>query len=168
MKKVVLFTLMLVVAMGMQAKSLNGKWKTIMEENGQKMEFHFTFNKSILEMTVVIRHADPEVGTFTVSVTSPLTYTLNGDTLKIKPDGGEVTVNIDKIEFVGEIATVVQEHPEVEKLINEQLKKNLEETKGEMAKALPTDGYLTIVSQTDTQLILRDEADKEMIFSKVK
>jgi len=168
-KRFIIFAFMLLAAMGMQAQSLMGSWKTTMtDEDDAKMDFYFIFTQSTLNMKGIVSQFDPEVGTVTVSVTVPCTYTRSGDKLTVKSKPNEAKINIDKMDFIGEIAEMMKKDPELKKMIEEQVKKTMEETKGEIVEEFPQGGKLTIVSLTSTKLTLRDDTDETTSFTKVR
>ena len=138
-KRLAFFALMLMVAVGMQAQSLNGTWKTTMTEDDQKMDFYFIFTQSTLTMKGVVSQFDPEVGTITVSVQVPCTYTRRANNLTVKTNPRQAKLNIDKMNFVGEIVS-----------------------------EFPQSGDLNIVSLTATKLTLRDDTGETLSFTKVR
>ena len=167
-KRIVIFTLMLMAAVGMQAQSLTGTWKTAMIEDDQKMDFYFIFTERTLNMKGVISMDDPEVGKIVVSVKVPCTYTRNGNKLNVKTNPGQAKMSIDKMEFTPEIASAIGQSPELKKMIEDQMKEAMESSKGEIVDGFPSGGELTIVTLTSTKLTLRDETDETIDFAKVK
>ena len=168
MKKVFLVLLTCLVAMSMQAQSLNGTWITTMEEEGQNMDFYFIFTQRTLTMKGVVNMSDPEVGDITVSVTVPCTYTRKGNKLNVKTSPQTAKLNIDKMKFTSEIEKAVKDNPDLKKMIEDQMKKAMEESKGEIVDGFPNDGELDIVTLTDTKLALRDETGETINFTRVK
>ncbi|MCR5679753.1 MAG: lipocalin family protein [Prevotella sp.] len=167
-KRIVIFALMLMAAVGMQAQSLNGTWKTTMTEDGQKMDFYFIFTQSTLNMKGVVSMDDPEVGKIVVSVKVPCTYTRNGNKLNVKTNPGQAKLNIDKMEFTPEIAGAIGQSPELKKMIEDQMKQAMESSKGEIVDGFPSGGELSIVTLTSTKLSLRDETGETIDFTKVR
>ena len=167
-KRLAIFALMLMVAVGMQAQSLNGTWKTTMTEDDQEMDFYFIFTQSTLTMKGIVSQFDPEVGTITVSVQVPGTYTRRANNLTVKTNPRQAKLNIDKMDFVGEIAEAMKQSPEVKKMITDQVQKVMEESKGEIVSGFPQSGDLSIVSLTATKLTLRDDTGETMSFTKVR
>lgn len=167
-KRIAIFALMLMAAVGMQAQSLNGTWKTTMTEDGQKMDFYFIFTQTSLNMKGVVNMNDPEVGKISVSVNVPCTYTRNSSKLTVKTNPSKAKLNIDKIEFNSEIAAVISQSPEVKKLVETQMKQAMESSKSEIVAGFPQSGQLTILTLTSTKLTLRDETGETINFTKVR
>ena len=166
-KRFVIFALMLMAAVGMQAQSLIGSWKTVMTEDGEKMDMYFIFKQSTFTIKGIISQADPEVGTFTASVLLPGTYTRSGNTLNLKTNPEQADLHLDKMDFNDEVTKALNEMPEMKKTINEMVEKSLNEGKAELAKSLALEGEVTIESLTDIELILADD-DQRITFTRVR
>ena len=168
-KRFAIFALMLMAAVGMQAQSLIGTWKTTMNEDEGKMDMYFTFSQSTLTMKGVVTQTDPEVGTITVSVMVPGTYTRNGNTLSIKLKAEEGKVNIDKMDLNEEMTQALKEMPEMKKMLTEGLEKAMNDGKADLIKDLSSvAGDVEIESLTATKLILTDEGDEKITFTRVR
>ena len=167
-KRIALFALLLVAAMGLQAQSIVGTWKTSMMDDGQKMDFYFVFTQSTLTMKGTMTQHDPEVGTITVSVKVPGTYTRSGNTLNVKTAPSQAKLSIDKMDFVGELAQLMKQSPEMKKMLEDQVQKAMEGSKGEIVSGFPKSGQITIVQNTGTKLLLRDETGETLNFTKVR
>ena len=166
-KRFVIFALMLMAAVGMQAQSLIGSWKTVMTEDGEKMDMYFIFKQSTFTIKGTISQTDPEVGTFTASLLLPGTYTRSGNTLNLKTNPEQVDFHLDKMDFNDEVTKALNEMPEMKKTINEMVEKSLSEGKAELAKSLAIEGEVTIESLTATELILVED-DQRITFTRVR
>lgn len=167
-KRLFIFALMLMAAVGMQAQSLTGTWKTTMTEGEEKMDFYFIFTQSSMTMKGSVSQFDREVGTIAVSVKVPCTYTHSGNKLNVKTNPDQVTLTIDKMDFIGEIAEAMKKSPELKKMIKDQVQKSMQDSKGEIVKEFPQGGELDIISLTDTKLTLRDNTGETIHFTKVR
>lgn len=167
-KRLFIFALMLMAAVGMQAQSLTGTWKTTMTEGEEKMDFYFIFTQSSMTMKGSVSQFDREVGTIAVSVKVPCTYTHSGNKLNVKTNPDQATLTIDKMDFIGEIAEAMKKSPELKKMIKDQVQKSMQDSKGEIVKEFPQGGELDIVSLTDTKLTLRDNTGETIHFTKVR
>ena len=165
-KRMMFLALMLIAALGMQAQSLNGTWKTTLNDDEIDMDFYLTFAQKALTMKAIIREFDPEVGHITLSVEIPGTYTCTGNTLKMKTDIKQAKVKIDKLDFVAEIADVLRGSPELKKKVSDELQKEFEKSKEELVSDLPQNSELKIESQTASKLTVRDESGELMVFTK--
>lgn len=72
------------------------------------------------------------------------------------------------MDFVGEMAEMMKEDPEMKKMITGVIKNNLDGLKGEIANDFPKGGELEIVSLTATKLVLHDDTGETMSFTKVQ
>ena len=167
-KSFAIFALMLMAAVGMQAQSLIGTWKTVITEDGEKMDMYFIFSQRTVTIKGVVTQADPEVGTITVSVTVPGTYTRSGNTLSIKLNGEQATINIDKMDLNEEMTKALKEMPELKKMLTEGLEKTMSDGKDELVKDLSSlAGEVEIESLTATELILVED-DEKVTFTRVR
>jgi len=168
-KRIVIFALMLMAAVGMQAQSLMGTWKTIIDEDGEKMDMYFIISQSTLTMKGVVTQTDPGVGTIGISVTVPCTYTRSGNTLNIEAKSEQAEIKIDKMDLNDEMTQALKEMPELKKTLDEMLEKGLSESKDDLAKELSSlAGKVVIESLTATKLILSDESNEKMTFTRVR
>lgn len=158
---------MLIAAVSMQAQSILGKWEANMSEGDQQILIYFNFTQSKLDLSIVGHMSDPEVGTISISATIPCTYTHAGDKLTIKPTTSDVKLNVDKIEFTAEIKEVLDQNPELKQQLLDQVTSAMDSSKGDILSELPSDGELTIVSNTGKELILRDETGDDMVLTKI-
>ena len=167
-KRFAIFALMLMAAVGMQAQSLIGTWKTTMnDDDGGQVEMYVIFNQRTFTIKGVFAESDPEVGSVTGSVTLPGTYTRSGNTLNLKIDPEQADLRLDKIEFTDEVNKTLEEMPEMKKTITGILEQSINEGKADIVKSLSLEGELTIESLTATQLIL-DDHDEKVTFTRVR
>lgn len=168
-KRFVIFALLLMAAMGMQAQSLNGTWNTTVNNDGQNTDMYFIFSQSSLSIKGVVTQSEPEVGTFTISILVPGTYTRSGNKLniKLKPEQGRV--NIDKMVLNDELKKILEEMPEMKKELAKGLEQVLSEGKSELVKEFSAlSGDMNIESLTATKLILVDEGGGTLTFTRVR
>ena len=166
-KKIFISALMLIAAVSMQAQSILGKWEANMSEGDQQILIYFNFSQSKLDLSIVAHMSDPEIGTISVSANIPCSYTQAGDKLTIKPTTSDVNLNIDKIEFTAEIKEVLDQNPELKQQLMDQVKGAMDSSKGDILGELPSNGELTIVSNTGKELTLRDETGDDMVLTKM-
>ena len=168
-KRFVIFALMLMAAVGMQAQSLIGTWKNVTEEYGTKIDMCFIFNQSTFSLKTTFTQTDPQVGTITMSILLPGTYTCSGNTLILKPKGEQAKMNLDKVDFNEEITQTIKEMPELKKTITDAMEKSMNEGKDELVnKYSSMTSDLTMESLTDTKLIFVEEDGEKVIFTKVR
>ena len=168
MKKVLLF-FYLMLAMAAQAQSLDGEWKSEQTEKNGKMDITLQFSETELNVKITGTIADPEFGTVVVSASLPCSYLRDGSMLSVKPHTEAAKMNLEKMEFQGELADSLEANPEIKEFIKTLLVATLDEKKNEYLKEFAFESVeLQIVSQTDTTLAIRDDKDKEMVFTRVK
>ena len=171
MKKIVLFTLILFVAMSIQAQSLIGNWKTkaTIDENGDAITWFFTFkNNNEFVMKMYMETTDKEVGTIGFGLTLRGTYKRNGNTVNVTVDPKKSKGKLEKTNFTGEMADLVNESPEMKKTVTDMLQKQVNKDLTEkFANVMPLDGDLTINKLTSTYLELQSD-DELMKCTRVK
>ena len=154
--------LLLLAVAGMQAQSLQGKWKTIENDDGQEITMFVTFDEKFLIRIEMVGNV-PNLGQMYMSFHVPGTYRQNGKDLHLDIDKTKSEVAIDKIIFNEEAQKIVDEKPEVKDGLIEALKPLLVETRDNFLKEFPMDGDMTIYELTETTLRFdypgTDEAD---------
>lgn len=166
-----IFTLMLFAAMSIQAQSLIGTWKTgtTIDDDGDATTWIFIFksnNEFTLKMTMST--SDEEVGTIEFGLTMPGTYKRSGDVISLTVDPNKSQGKIEKMNFTGEMAALVNESAEMKKTVMDMLQKQVDtELKKNFADQLPFDGDLTITKLTSTTLELLSD-DEMLKFTRVK
>ena len=164
-KKLIIFSLMLITVMGMQAQSLIGTWKTVMNDDD---DMYLIFNQSTLILKGVFTQSNPEVGKITVSILVPGTYTRSGNALSIKLKGEQADMNIDKMDLNDNLKKMLEEMPELKTTLDQTLEDAMSEGKDDLVKELSSlEGELEIESLTDTMLILSEDNEK-LTFTRVR
>lgn len=162
---------MLMAALGMQAQSLLGTWKTTVDEEGQKKDYYLTFAQGTLNVKVLSPITDPEIGTIVLSVQLPFTYTRSDDLLVMKCDAEKMTMGIDKMEFVGQVAEAIKQNPELKKMVEDEMAKavmkGMEASKDFYLQELSNFNTMIIRKLTATELVLVDK-DGPTVFTRVQ
>lgn len=162
-KRMLFFALLLMAAVGVQAQSLTGTWKTAPEtdEDGDTSTWIFAFKQnSQFTLGMTMSTSDPEVGTFEFSLTMPGTYKRDGNTLTLNVDPKKSEGKISKMEFSSEMEELFKDNPELKKTIMDMMQKQVDqELKKSFQEELPFDGDLTIQKLTSTTLELTDDDD---------
>ena len=151
---------MLMAAIGMQAQSLLGTWKTTVDEEGQKKDYYLTFAQGTLNVKVLSPITDPEMGTIVVSAQMPYDYTRSGDLLVMKPKADELKMGIEKMEFTDKVNVALNQNPELKKTVEDEMAKavmkGLEAFKDQFRIELSVFATMTIRKLTATELVLVD------------
>ena len=166
-QKFLALTMLLFAAISMQAKSVEGTWKTSMTEEEQQIDFFFTFSEGVASVKAFITMTSAEVGTCVISFTCPGTYELKGDKLNLSADFKNAELNFDKIDFIPEIANAIKEQPELEEQVKGLLKLATAGFKEGISEDLPFAEDLDIVEFTDTKLALRDKDGETITLTRV-
>ena len=171
MKKNMLLTLMLFVAMSIQAQSLIGTWKTAptVDEDGDATTWFFTFKQGTqFSLRMEMATEDKEIGKIVFGLTMPGTYTKSGSTITIKLDPKKSVGKIEKMELTGDLAALIKDSPEMKKTIEKMLQEQVDnEIKKGFEDQPPFDGDLTIIKLTSNQLELQSD-DEMMNFTRVQ
>jgi hypothetical protein len=164
-KKLFMFSLMLFAAMSIQAQSLIGTWKTATEidEDGDATSWTFTFKKgNLMTLKMTMSSSDEEVGAFEFGLSIPGSYKRTGNSLSLSLDPSKANGKIEKMEFKGEMATLINSSAEMKKTVTDMLQTQVDqELKKNFSDELPFDGEIIIVSLTSTTLEL--QADDELL-----
>jgi hypothetical protein len=81
----------------------------------------------------------------------------------------EAKEDLEKMEFKGELADSLDANPEMKEFFKAIVIGTLDEKKKDLLKDFSfKDVELQIVSQTDSTLCIRDDKDKEILFTRVK
>lgn len=170
-KRVTLLALMLVAVMSISAQSLIGTWKTAptKDKDGDITSWCFIFGQGTqFTLKMTMETSDKEVGDIVFGLTMPGTYKKSGNSVSIKVDPNKSKGKIEKMNFTGEMATLVNESPEMKKTVMDMLQKQVDtELTKSFADQLPFDGDLEIIKLTSTQLDLKSD-DEVMKFTRVK
>ena len=151
-----------------QAQSIIGTWKSVNDNNGQKIDVFFTFSESTFTMKNVFSINDPRLGIITFSILVPGNYIPKDNELIIKSKANKVEFKIENMEFVGEVAEKIRQKPELKEQIKTMLEKRIKKTKKKFLSGFPNDGEIPIISHTDTQLILSLGRGESMTFTRVQ
>ena len=74
-KKLLSLTLLLMLAVGMQAQSIVGNWKCTETQDGNKIDMYYDFGQTSLTIKLKMAYSDAEMGTVYMSVFLPGSYT---------------------------------------------------------------------------------------------
>lgn len=168
MKKMVLFCLLLMTAAGMQAQSLDGKWKTLIksEEYNQKpIELFFTFDKgkSSMSLKVDMSYHDDQVGTLYFSAMVPGAFSRTGDNLNVLLFTQKAELKLEKVDFTGQLEEAFKEQPELKQTVMKAMEETLENGKENFIGIFKNFKTLVIEKHTDTELWLKTEGDSEVL-----
>ena len=130
-KKLLSLTLLLMLAVGMQAQSIVGNWKCTETQD-----------------------SDAEMGTVYMSVFLPGSYTRQGNKVDVSMRKKEATLTIDKVDFTSEANAVFSQQPALKEQMINEMKKTMESEKNDILKDLPGTAALTIEKLTDSKLDL--------------
>ena len=167
-KKLLLTCLLLICAAGISAQSLLGQWEAQMKED--KMDLNILLDiKENNKMAFTVNAAMVEENSmnmrFHIIVNGD--YTRKDDILNLIFDQNEenVELKIDDIKFYGEAEELAKANPETGKFVRQMLEQQLEKSKGEFVKELPTNGEMKILQLTNTTLKLQstDDEDKDTL-----
>ena len=166
LKRFLLFALVCTMAVSAQAQSLDGKWKTEEPKDEGKLDITLLISEPELNIHVAATIDNPE-GTIVLSVSLPCSFSREGSKLFVKPRAEEAKVNLDKMEFKGELADSLEANPEMKAFLKSMVVATLDDKKKDLLKELSLeDVELEIVTQTDSTLCVRDDKGKEMFFTK--
>lgn len=169
-KKFFLFTLMLFAAISMQSQSLVGTWQTEKEvdDDGDASSWTFTFKaNNTMELKMTMSSSDEEV-IFQFALSIPGSYKYSDNTLNVALDPNKATGKIEKMEFKGEMATLVNSSEEMKKTVTNMLQTQVDqELKKSFSDELPLNGDIIIQSLTSTTLVLVAD-DETLKFTRVK
>lgn len=170
-KKFFLFTLMLFAAISMQSQSLVGTWQTEKEvdDDGDVSSWTFTFKaNNTMELKMTMSSSDEEVGIFQFALSIPGSYKRSDNTLNVALDPSKATSKFEKMEFKGEMATLVNSSEEMKKTVTNMLQTQVDqELKKNFSDELPLNGDIIIQSLTSTTLVLVAD-DETLKFTRVK
>lgn len=151
-------------AMSLPAQDIVGKWRSDAraEEDGTiTMEMDFKSDKTFL-LCIFFNMSDPESIDMTFRVVVDGTYgELNGDILPFVFNAENANIIIDKIEIMGEMAKQMENNKELETGMKDLIINQLNQSKGEFLKDLPTDGELNIIELTPTTMKVKMGDDEE-------
>ena len=164
-----MMTLLLMVVLGLQAQSLQGRWESNAEKDadGDITKLILVFNKgNKAQMQMQIETTDPEVGSFTCTMVIPGTYQQKGNKVTVIYQVNQSIVKLDKMKLTGEYAQAIEKNPEMRKAVEEMMQAEMDkEMKNQFKDEVPFDGELTIKKLTDTTLELDDDGET-MVFTR--
>ena len=167
-KRILFLAVVSIVAMMAQAQNLEGKWKSEQTDKEGKMDIALLISESELNLKLTATIDDTE-GTIVLSVSLPCNYLRDGSKLSVTPHMEEAKVDLEKMEFKGELADSLDANPEMKEFFKAIVIGTLDEKKKDLLKDFSfKDVELQIVSQTDSTLCIRDDKDKEILFKRVK
>lgn len=149
-------------------QSLIGTWKSVNDNNGQKIDIFFTFTGSSFTMKNVLSETDPRLGVITFSILIPGDYNLKGNKLIIKSKANKAELKVENMEFSGEAAEKIRQKPELKEQVMTMLEKEIKKSKRKFVSGFSNDGEIPIISLTDTQLIMSLGRGESMTFTRVQ
>ena len=166
MKKLLTLCLVLFATVSMQAQSIVGQWATILEEGEQNVALLLGFdsNKDAI-MKILIEMYDKELGTMNFSVTVEGKYKVKGDQLTLMLNKDKVDVEVGEIEWSAEMQKAIDENPATADMIINMMKAEMDKEKNTFVEDFEKKEEMTIISVTDTELIL-NSGDENMTFKK--
>ena len=168
LKRILLFALVSIITVMVQAQSLEGKWKSEQLDKDGSICISLLFSKSEVDMKVAGSKSDPDFGTISLSLSLPCSYLRDGDSLFVTPQKEKAKVNLDKLEFKGELTDSLEANPEIGEFVKALIVGTLDSKKDDLMKEFPLGVGLKIVSHTDSSISIRDEKGKELLFTRVK
>ena len=168
LKRILFFVLVSIITVMVQAQSLEGKWKSEQLDEDGNICITLLISKSEVDMKVSGSKSDSDFGTLGFSLFLPCSYSRDGDSLFVMPQKEKAKVNIDKLEFKGELADSIEANPEIGEFIKALIVGTIDSKKDDLMKEFPLGVGLKIVSQTNSSLSIRDEKGKELLFTRVK
>ena len=166
-KRFAIIILMLVAVVGLYAQDLNGSWKTRAIRDSLDIVYIFTFAEPKLDMKFLISHEDAELGTITMSILLPSLYTRNGDIIKIDYDTDQFKVKVEKMELTEEVKKTMDDEPGMADLIKGLLEVAINSSKDKLIEEFKKSDELKIHHLDDVSLVLVDETDESMIFTRI-
>ena len=158
--------LLLVCAASISAQSLIGQWEAKVDSTNMNMTVELQI-KDKENMAFIVNAAVHEEDAmdlvFHISVNG--TYTRKKDIINMKLDGESIEAKIDDIKFYGEAADLANNNPETAQFVKKMMETQIDQSKGDMIKDLPTDSDMQILELTQTTLKLKslDEEDEDDI-----
>jgi len=168
LKKILLFVLVSIIAVMVQAQSLEGKWKSEQSDKDGNICITLLFSKSEVFMKATGSKSDQDFGTIGLTLSLPCSYSREGDSLFVTPYKEKAKVSLDKLEFKGELADSLEANPEIKDFIKAVVSGTLDSKKDDLIKEFSLGVGLKIVSQTDSSLSIRDLKGTELLFTRVK
>ena len=164
-KRMIMFALLLMAMVSVQAQSLLGTWK-LSDVDG--MKFYQTFSPGQKTTIKIVQDKiNDEMGVIEMTVTIPGTYIMKGKTITMNMNTQATDAKFSKMQFNSETEKMFKEMPEMKKHFVDEMQKALEETKKGLKEDLPLGGDMEILSLTNTTLKLNVGGDV-MTFTKTK
>ena len=159
LKKILLFVLVSIIAVMVQAQSLEGKWKSEQSDKDGNICITLLFSKSEVFMKATGSKSDQDFGTIGLTLSLPCSYSREGDSLFVTPYKEKAKVSLDKS---------LEANPEIKDFIKAVVAGTLDSKKDDLIKEFSLGVGLKIVSQTDSSLSIRDLKGTELLFTRVK
>lgn len=171
-RTIVFFGLMVCFALGLSAQSIVGKWRAQNKvENDAKFDFDLTFNPdNTLLIGIFVNMSNPDEMEMDFHLNMDGTYgERNGNVIPFKFNADKAEITIDRLEFKGEMAEQVKNNKELETGIRKLMQDQINSSKGDMTKDIPSEGEMTIIEQTATTMKIQmgDKEDEILDFVKV-
>lgn len=168
MKKSILTMMLALMAMlSMQAQTITGKWIThIVDEEAEEMVSHIlVFEGNLMRQAMFAMSSMEGVGDVSIAVTVPAQdYTPGSKVLNFRFDPTQAEMQLQGVDFIDEIKNVIKENPAKEEQLKQIVFDALNKNKQQMAQEGLLSGNYTVVSATDTKLVLKDPEGESMTF----
>ncbi len=168
MKKTFLTVLLAVVSMlSMQAQTITGKWVTyIVDEEAEEMVSHIlVFEGNLMRQAMFAMSSMEGVGDVSLFVDVPAQdYTPGSKVLNFRFDPAQAEMELKGVDFIDEIKNVIKENPAKEEELRQIVYNSLAPNKQQMAQEGLLSGKYTVVSATDTKLVLKDPEGESYTF----
>lgn len=168
MKKTILTIMLAMAAMlSMQAQTITGKWIThIIDEEAEEMVSHIlVFEGNLMRQALLGMSSMEGVGDVSVFVAVPAQdYTPGSKVLNFHFNPAQAEMQLQGVDFIDEIKNVIKENPAKEEQLKQIVFDSLDKNKQQMAEEGLLSGKYTVVSATDTKLVLKDPEGESMTF----
>jgi hypothetical protein len=168
MKKTILTIMLAMAAMlSLQAQTITGMWVSyVVDEEAQEALGHvLNFQGNQVRQGLSAASEMGGVGTITLLFFAPAQeYAPSTKIINFQFDPAQVDMRLSDIEFIDELKNAIKENPAKEEELKQIVYNALAPNKDQMAKEGLLSGKYTIVSATDTKLVLKDPEGESMTF----
>ena len=170
MKKTILTIMLAMAAMlSLQAQTITGNWIThvIDEESEETVTYILVFGGNRMKQAMVAEAPLEGVGNVSLYFSVPAQeYTPGSGFLNFHFDPSQTEMLLYSIDFINELKAAVKDNPEKEKQLQEIVFNAFDKNKQQMAEEGLLSGKYTVVSATDTKLVLKDPEGESMTFKR--
>ena len=150
------------------AADLTGKWTTTLEDEGTKLPCVLTITKSDLLFAIDVEE-DDEMGTISMSIRIPGSYTVDGNKLNIVLKKEGVEMKLGELKPKSEELKALLASPETKDALMGLIEGVLQNYKDQMmGQGNVLDGELTIKEVTATTMTLLDEEGQDVVFTRIE